>query len=101
MKRDMRDPQKLGEMILWEKNGRAKDISTSDIASFIDREGHVPDYDKNESMQTVAQGDYLEETIQKTREGDKYAARVLSHLPGRPRQAGHGCYGERDTIPPC
>jgi hypothetical protein len=81
--RDLRDPQKLGELLLAAQTSEYKPGTPLRVVA--DARGmsivhHCPDYPQDELLSTVTQREYREELQQAAKEGDKYAAERLSEL---------------------
>lgn len=74
--RDLRDPQKLGEIILNQAE-RTKDVLAS--ADWAERE-EVPNYPQDESMCMITQREYRQELEDRLREGDIYAKSTLERI---------------------
>lgn len=88
--RDLRDPQKLGEALLsqrdfWEGYAEAEGYDLgivpplSVIFDYAEEHGYlnVPDYDNNESLATVTAKEYKQELKERAVSGDRYAKSLL------------------------
>lgn len=80
-RRDLRDPQKLGEAMLGHMKFHSQSSMTCEWPA-----GHrlprVPDYDHSETMQTVATKEYREDLERRMKDGDRYAAQRYQDLFG-------------------
>ncbi len=80
--RDLRDPQKLGEMMLKARES----IPHAELSWVYDHgkfKAEVPNYPQDELLSTVTQREYLSELQEAAKEGDKYAAERLNELTVR------------------
>ena len=78
--RDLRDPQKIGEMLLNVRNSptgvRYPGVKFSQIADNL-HNYPVPNYPQDELLSTITAREYRAELEERAAQGDKYAKSIL------------------------
>lgn len=80
--RDLRDPQKLGDVLLKEKQLGAYEAET--LSEAYDKQValmHVPNYPKHDSVGSQTAREYRQELQERADAGDRYALSMLKGMP--------------------
>lgn len=81
--RDLRDPQKLGENLLYHASivNAVADAPRKTLSQIFDeREVSAPNYPQDESMAVLTAREYRAELEERKKAGDKYAASAIAAL---------------------